>query len=206
MSTIAQVITVVLALPTNSIAPLIVRSTTIVNAMDANKSTFPSPTPTIPQATTLITALTTAETAFKGHLGTRADRDNAKTALVAGMQQLHSYVQGLATANPSQAEVIAEDAAMTLRKAAVRNKSPLTVKQTVSAQVHVIAKAQKGSRANDWQYSVDGGKTWIDTPTTTKASTTITGLTPGVMVQYRQRAITTAGPGDWSQAISAIVT
>ncbi len=206
MSTIAQVITVVLALPTKSIPALVLRSTTIVNAMEANKSTFTSPTPPFVQVTSLISGLTTAETAFKSHTGTRADRDNAKAALIAAMLQLHTYVQGLVIANPSQAEVIAQDAAMTLRKPGAHTKSPLAVKQTVSTVVHVIAKATKGGRTNDWQYSVDGGKTWIDVPSTTKASTTITGLTPGVMVQYRQRAITKAGPGDWSQAISAIVT
>ncbi len=147
-----------------------------------------------------------ASTQQDTHLGTRADRDNAMRALVALVQQLHAYVQALATANPTQAEVIAQDAAMALRKTAVRQKSDLAVKQTVSTVVHVIAKAVKGSRAHEWQYSTDGGKTWIDVPSTTKASTTITGLQPGTTVSYRQRAITKAGPGDWSQAIAAVVT
>jgi hypothetical protein len=196
---------VFLNLPTKTIAPLIVRSTAIVNAMEANKTTFPSPNPALALVTT-INGLTTAETAFTAHLGTRADRDSAMKALVALVQQLHAYVQGLATANPTQAEVIAQDAAMTLRKTAVRQKSDLAVKQTVSSVVHVIAKAVKGSRAHEWQYSLDGGKTWIDVPATTKASATVTGLQPGTTVSYRQRAITTAGPGNWSQAVVAVVT
>jgi hypothetical protein len=206
MSTIANTIIVVLGLRTNSIAPLIVRATAIVNAMEANKTTFPSPSPALALVTTAINGLTTAETAFKAHLGTRADRDSAMRALVGLVQQLHAYVQGLATANPTQAEVIAQDAAMTLRKTAVRQKSDLAVKQTVSTVVRVIAKAVKGSRAHEWQYSLDGGKTWIDVPPTTKASTTITGLQPGTTVSYRQRALTAAGPGNWSQAVAAVVT
>jgi len=72
--------------------------------------------------------------------------------------------------------------------------------------VHVVAKATKGAKLNDWQYSVDGGKTWVSIPSTTKAKTTISGLTPGVEVTYRQRVQTKAGAQDWSQPISALVT
>jgi hypothetical protein len=72
--------------------------------------------------------------------------------------------------------------------------------------VHVIAKATKGAKAHDWQFSTDGGKTWIDASPTTKSSTVITGLTPGALVHYRQRVITKTGPGNWCQAVAAIVS
>ncbi len=85
-------------------------------------------------------------------------------------------------------------------------KPPLAVKQTSTGIVHVVAKATKGAKTNDWQYSVDGGKTWVSVPSTTKASTSISGLTPGVAVTYRQRIVTKAGPQDWSQPVSATVT
>jgi hypothetical protein len=205
MSILTNTIVVVLGLPTNhSVLPLVLRSTSIVNAMEANKTTFASPNPPLTQVTAAINALTAAETAYKAHLGTRADRDAAYKAVVALMHQVHAYVQALATASPASAETIAQDAAMTLRKTGAHPKSDLAVHQKISGTVTVVAKAGKGSRAHDWQYSTDGGKTWTLAPTTTKASTIITGLTPGVLVTYRHRSITKAGPSDWSQPVSAI--
>jgi hypothetical protein len=52
----------------------------------------------------------------------------------------------------------------------------------------VIA-ASAGHRASyDWQYSADGGKTWVMLTSTLKASTTITGLAPGAVVEFKYRA------------------
>jgi hypothetical protein len=45
--------------------------------------------------------------------------------------------------------------------------------------------------------STDGGRTWVDLPLTTKASTTIAGLTPGSTVTLRHRVLTKTGMGDW---------
>jgi len=42
--------------------------------------------------------------------------------------------------------------------------------------------------------------------TTTKASTSIQNLTPGVSLTYRQRVLLKTGLSDWSQPISALVT
>jgi hypothetical protein len=207
MSIVANTIMVVLGLPSSrSVPAVIVRSTTIGNAIAASPTTFTAPNPPLAKLTTAINAATAAEAAFKAHTGTRADRDAAVTALIALMQQVHAYVQGLATADPANAATIAQDAAMTLRKKGSHTKSDLAVHQKVSGVVQVVAKAGTGSRAHEWQYSTDGGKTWIDAPATTKASTTITGLQVGVAVSYRHRAITKAGPGDWSQPVVALVT
>jgi hypothetical protein len=201
-----NIILVVLALKQTSIPALVQRATAIVSAMTANKATFPSPTPPLATVLADIAALQVAETALKNRLGTRADRDDKKQVVVADMGQLHGYVQTTVNANPSQAEVIAADAAMTLRKKGAHSKAPLAVKQTVSGSVQVVAKATVGAKANEWQYSTDGGKTWIDVPSTTKAKTTIPNLTPGATVMYRQRVVTKDGVGNWSQTISALVT
>jgi len=75
----------------------------------------------------------------------------------------------------------------------------------VSGSVHAIAKATKGARANEWQYSLDGGKTWFDLLPTTGADTTIHGLTPGTTVSIRQRVLTKAGLTDWGQPVSTLV-
>ena len=206
-NTLVHKIVVILGLNTKAGIPaLAVRSTTIVHAMQASSKLFPSPTPSFAQALADITALTDAETALKNRLGTRAVRDDKLSIVVADMNQYHAYVQQLANATPSQAQLIADGASVSLRKTGSHPKSDLAVKQTVSGTVKLLAKSVKGARAHNWQYSTDGGKTWIDAPQTTKSETTITGLTPGVSVMYRHRALATTGLGDWSQPVTALVT
>jgi hypothetical protein len=52
---------------------------------------------------------------------------------------------------------------------------------------------------------MDGGKTWIQLPSTMKAKTTVSGIAPGTSPQFRFRILTKAGEGDWSQPISLLV-
>ena len=200
-------IVVVLGLPRSaSVATLIERVSTIANTMAENKTTFPSPVPSTATVLGDVAALSAAQTAFKGKTGSRADRDAKIKVVVFDAGQLHGYVQSIVNANPENAESIVAQAAMTLRKKGAKSKPSLAVKQTVSGTVSLAAKATKGARMNEWQYSTDGGKTWNDVPPTTQAKTVITGLTPGVSVSYRQRAVTKDGRGDWSPTLSAVVT
>jgi hypothetical protein len=197
---------VVLALPLETISALVVRSTTIVNAMEASGTMFPTPTPAYAVVKSDISALDTAEIATKTRTaGSVAVRDDKKKVVVGDMHQLHAYVQQLASASPEQAEIIAQGAAMTLRKTGSRHKSDLAVRHIVSGTVEVVAKAVAGGRAHEWQYSTDG-KTWTSVPASLKASTTIVGLVPGVVTYFRHRAITKVGPTDWSQAVTALVS
>jgi hypothetical protein len=63
-----------------------------------------------------------------------------------------------------------------------------------------------GHRASyEWQYSTDGGKTWVTAPPTLQAKTTVAGLVPGATVQFKYRPVTRAGGADWSQPISLMV-
>jgi hypothetical protein len=207
MSLVANTIVVALGIAKNApVSLLIEHSTTVITQMTANKGTFGTPNPALTTVSAAISTLTGAQSAFKAHTGTRAARDDAWKALVALMQQLRAYVQGVASANPAQANTIAQDAAMVLRKTATHHKSDLSVKAVASGAVKVVAKALKGAKANDFEYSTDGGKTWIGVPTSTRANATITGLQPGQAVMYRHRPITKAGPGDWSQTVTAVVT
>ena len=206
MKTIGNSI-VLLGLPKGTSVPkLIVRVTGIVDTMSVNKTVFPSPTPALVQVTSDLGALTSAETAFKSHLGTHEARETARLAVVADAHALATYVQSLVNANPSQAAHIAASAAMTLKATGTQNKAPLATKQKVSGSVIAVAKATKGAKANAWQYSTDGGKTFIDLPPTTRATTVLPDLPPGTTVQLRHRPLTKAGLGDWSQTVVHVVT
>jgi len=168
-----HLVIVVLDLRQESVPAFIDRVTTILNSMAANTVTFPSPVPTLAKATSDLAALSAAQAAFKAHTASRTDRDDAVKVVIAAMSQLHAYVEALANGDREQAATIAGDAAMTLRTQRLHHKEALAVKQTVSGSVNVIAKAIQGGKSNDWQFSTDGGKTWLDIPSTTRAHTTI---------------------------------
>jgi hypothetical protein len=69
-----------------------------------------------------------------------------------------------------------------------------------------LVTASAGPRSSyDWECSTDGGKTWLLLPSTMQAKTSVTGLTPRATVQFRYRALTKTGEGDWSQPLSFIV-
>ncbi len=197
---------VVLKIP-ESIASLIALARAIVAAMGINKVLFTSPSPALVQVTTDTEALVTAETATKARtMGAVAIRDEKRVALIADLHQLLAYVQQVVNQNPTEAASIAASAGMTLRKKATsRHKSDLAAKaHTVSGSVLLVAKALKGSRSNEWQYSTDG-KTWTNAPPSTSAKIVLTNLQTGVLTYFRHRPVTKAGAGEWSQSVSMLV-
>ena len=204
---------VVLKIP-ESIASLIALARAIVAAMGINKVLFTSPSPALVQVTTDTEALVTAETATKARtMGAVAIRDEKRVALIADLHQLLAYVQQVVNQNPTEAASIAAAAGMTLRKKATsHHKSDLAAKALarpaqgpiVSGSVQLVAKAVKGSRSNEWQYSTDG-KTWTYAPPSTSAKTVLTDLQTGVLTYFRHRPVLKAGAGAWSQPVSMLV-
>jgi hypothetical protein len=199
-------LTVVLNLNSSSVPAVLSRGNAIVTAMGANTGTFKSPTPALAVVTGHLTTLSTAEAALKARTGTRADRDTQLQLVVDDLHQLHTYVQQLATASPSQAANIAADASMSLRKTSPRHKSDLAASQEVSGTVKVASKAVAGGKSYEWQYSTDGGKTWLAVSPTTQAKVAIPNLQPGVTTAFRSRAVTKSGPTDWSDPVTIVVT
>jgi hypothetical protein len=178
-------------------------------AMSANVTTFPSPTPTMVQYASDISALAAAQlvtqTRVKGAVQTR----NAKLALVvADMNQLRGYVEAVADANPATAAAIATSAGMELRKPSLRSQNDVNVKQApASGSVIVTARVGTEKRSShEWEYSTDGGKTYVAVTATVQAKTTITGLPPASNVLVRTRAITPTGPTLWTDPASIVVS
>jgi hypothetical protein len=202
-----QSIHVVLKMP-KKIGDFIIGAQKIHDTMAANAATLKAPSPSLAVLQTDIDTLITKQALAKTRTaGAVAERDAAKKVVNNDLNGERGYVETLANADPMNAATIAGDAGMTVRKPAARNKPLLAAKQgTTTGQVHVVAKATKGAKVNGWQYSVDGGKTWIDAPETSKASTTLQGLAPTVHVMFRQRVFTKAiGWSNWSEPVSLIV-
>jgi hypothetical protein len=190
-------------------ADLVIYAQVIHNAMAANAATFPAPDPPLSVLQADIDDLKNKEAAVKSvGVGGATRRNSSQRALSADLKRACAYVEGIAAADPEKAALIAAQAGMALWSVPARNKPGLVAKSgRVSGVLNVITTAVNGATGYQWQHSLDGGKTWIDMPATTKAQTTLSGLTPKTTVWFRVRALVRkTGLTDWSQPVSAVVT
>jgi hypothetical protein len=194
-----------LKLPKQPVA-LAAFSTSVVKSMTGNPQ-FATPVPALAEVTQDITDLQTAETQAQSRIkGAVTTRNEKQTALVGTMQKLCAYVQGVADANVESGASIIESAGIGVRKVPVRTPRVFEATPgTVSGAVKLMAKSAGPRSSYEWQYSIDGGKTWVIAPATLQAKTIVTGLTPAATVQFRYRAVTKAGEGDWSQTVVLLV-
>jgi hypothetical protein len=75
----------------------------------------------------------------------------------------------------------------------------------VTGSVKLVAASAGRRAAHNWQYSLDGGKTWVDAASTLQAKATITGLTAGATVQFRYQLLIKTGEENWSQVVQLVV-
>ena len=204
-STIIHRVLVALLLPVH-IADQIKFGETVAAGL-ADNPNFPLPNAVITAFTTALTNYSNAETAAQTRAkGTIPARNAAKVVYVGALNAVKALIQQKADANPENAEAIITSTNLAVRKVASRQKQTFAVTYgPVSGTVHVAAKAVARRASYDWQYSVDGGKTWVDAPNTLQAKTTIASLPVATTVEFRYRATTKAGMGDWSQPISILV-
>jgi hypothetical protein len=188
------------------VGALITLATGIVTAMTGNPS-FPSPVPALALVTAAITALQSAETAALARTkGAVASRNEKRTSLSALLEQLRAYVQAMADATPENGASIIGSSGYAVRKTPIRAARTFTPKAgAVSGAVKLYAASAGPRSAYLWEYSLDGGKTWVAAPVTLQAKTTIAGLTPGATVQFRYQPVSKTGEGDWSQTVSFLV-
>jgi hypothetical protein len=162
----------------------------IVTAMTGNPS-FPTPTPPLAVLSTAIGTLQTCETAALARTkGAVIKRNEARTALVVLVQQLRGYIQAGADADVENGASIIASAGVAVRKTPVHPARVFTVKPgAVSGSAKIVA-ASAGHRASyEWEYSTDGGKTWVIAPATLQAKTIVYGLVPGSTAQFRYRHV-----------------
>jgi hypothetical protein len=197
--------TITLALP-RSVPALISYAQGIVERMTGNPS-FPSPTPTLAAITAAIGDLQRTETAALARTkGAAVARDEKRLALVATLQQLRGHIQLMADGDPPNAASIIASAGVAVRRTPTRSARAFAARPgSVSGVAKVLAVVAARRASYEWQYSADGGKTWTTAPATLQSKTTIAGFTPGSTVQFKYRAVTKAGEGDWSQPVSLII-
>jgi hypothetical protein len=196
---------VVLKLPLP--VPQLLKVAQAIIAALTNNALLPSPNPPLAALTAAVQKLDAAETATKTRApGTVALRNLARVALLADLHTLKAYVQQVADANPDNAEAIITSAGMTVRKAPLRTKAQFAAKAgPISGTVHLVARAAAVRSAYEWEWSSDGGKTWTGVAATLQAKTTITGLPANTSCQFRYKAVTKTGEGDWSLPVVLLV-
>ena len=184
---------VVLVLP-KSVPALLTYTDNILKRMTGNSS-FANPNPTLAAISAANDDLRAAEAAALSRVkGAAVARDAKRKTLVTLLQQMRSYIQSVSDADEPNGAVIIESAGLAVRKKAARRARVFAAKPGRTAGAAALVTAQAGKRASyEWDYSTDGGKTWVLAPSTLQAKTTIAGLTPGATVQFRYRAVTKAG-------------
>jgi hypothetical protein len=185
------------------VAQIITFAQAVVTAMTGNPK-FPSPSPALSLVTAAIAALAAAESvALTRAKGAATTRNDKQAALVALLQQLRTYVQTVADADADNSANIIQSAGFAVKKIAVHKPRTFEVVQgAVSGSAKIVCPTAGHRASYDWEYSTDGGKTWIALPSTLQAKTSITGVAQGSTVMVRFRAVTKAGVADWSQPAS----
>ncbi len=196
---------VVLNLP-KSIPAFIVRVRHVVLVM-TDLAKFPN----LPVSMAIVTA--DIDTLAKSELTTRSGTHGAAATRALDRKKvedhcvlLKGYVQSLVNARPEAANAIASSAGMSIKQSTTPQKPELQALMGPSAgEVILRAKASRKRAAYEWQFSADGGVTWITIATTTVAETSVSGLSAGTAYLFRFRTTEKKTTGAWSQTISFIV-
>ena len=184
---------------------LITYANGVVEGMTGNAS-FPTPSPALATVTAAITDLQNAETAALARTkGAAATRDAKRAVLITLLQSLRMYVQSIADQNGENAPSIIKSAGLAVKKTATRPPRVFAaLPGAISGTVKIVAPSAGHRSSYDWQSSPDG-KTWTDLGSTLQAKTTLTGQTPGTVLQFRYRPVLKTGASDWSTPVTIAV-
>ena len=144
-------------------------------------------------------------------LDSAAQKKTAKTNLYGVLKDALAYINNLAWNNLDAAAIIT-GAKMVQRGNKTTKKPEFAVKQgKATGTALIIASALmldgKYVRATYyWQYSLDGGKSWIDLPQTSKANTQLIDMTAGVPAKFRKQTYSSkTGLSLWSTPVDFTV-
>ena len=190
----------------NTVPLVLAQSKAIVSEIVANPTIFITPNPPVAVLDAQISALEVAQTATLTRVSGAVEIRNVKLQeLIQSLHVARTYVEATANANPSSAPATIKAAGLLVKKAAVRSKPDLDVKQgTIAGTVTILAKSAGPRTAYSWQWSLDQ-KAWTDLPQTIQARTSMVDLAAGVTHYFRFRVLDKAGVGDWSDVVSLMV-
>jgi hypothetical protein len=187
---------------------LVTKTEYIITSMTGNTH-YPTPTPTIPVVQTAATAFqdTLAAATDGGKIKT-AQKNAAREALLDLLRNLALYVQqhcqdDLATLLSSGFEARKEPQPAGVLPAP---EGATLLNGTLTGTLNLRSKPVTNARSYEAQTTTDVNKadSWDAVGTFTSTRIELADLTPGTTYWARLRAIGAAGPGAWSDAVSAM--
>jgi hypothetical protein len=206
----------ILAVPPGNFPQLEVRATAVADGLGSDTTLFVNPNPILP---VLLLKLSLFSKAQQLAVTTHAKADyldrNAKGgALLTCLESERAYVQERADAcaSPADAELVIVKGGMVVAQNSTYHKPHLRVRQQkpggpvqVVAHVGMLTESTVGAVFFNWQYTSDGGVTWITLPPTTRGRTEIGGLTPLSTYGFRVAVTDAKGTGIWGQMVTFFV-
>jgi hypothetical protein len=194
---------------------LLAAAKAVYNGMSAAVARFPAPTPALAILQTQTTALDAAQQMVARRSGgeATATRNSARNALWASLQSEKAYVQATADANEADAVAIIKSAGFDVAAPQpARSKPVLDAKLTVTsgtvklvANAMALAGSSKRHATYNWQYSADGGHTWLAAPSTSEAASSIVGLPLVTTCSFRVCVTLKGVMQPWSQVVTLLV-
>jgi hypothetical protein len=195
---------IALLLP-NNVAGLILYGRQVWSSVSLNPGLLPNPNPTVAAATANLDALQTAE-ALVPHGGPPAvaSRNLKQTAVESDFKVFKAYLLALCLANPGLADAMITAATLRQGKVTRAQKPFLAAKMgKIPNQIVLRAKAvARRSVSYCWQFSLDGGKTWVTIGTTTEANTSLLNSTSLTAYMFRIQTTIKQTTSAWSETIS----
>ncbi len=192
-----------------SVSLLVTYASNIFTSMSPNLL-FPLPPVTmLALQTAYLNLQMAAVAAATGGPEQTADMKAKREVLINLLTTLGHYVEDIANepANAADATVIILSAGMKTKAFTPRQKQVFKVLpgKLVGTVDMKAAAVKRGT--HEWQYTLSPGEvgSWIALPPTTKAHSTIIGLTSGTQVYGRHRAVLKTGPTDWDSQLSVVV-
>jgi hypothetical protein len=189
-------------------------ATGMYNGLNLDKPTYNNPNPSLPVFLTLITNVSTAQQAVRTRVVGAAEARNVQLSfLVSAMETERTFIQSLADASPAHASTLIRNAGLAIAATSVYTKGLLTLRAgresgsiicdaNVGLLVGVGVAHPSQNRFFNWEYTLDGGKTFVTMPSTTKGKTLLQNLVPLTLVGVRVNLNIGSGPGPWSPVVT----
>ena len=204
---------VALAVSRGRFRSLITRAKAVQAAIAADPGLFASVDPTPAAFLVQIQTLEAAQQRTTAKVpGASADRNAAADVVISSLGEIRTYVQGLCDASPEKAAQIVAAASMRVIVSTPAQK-PVIAAQLGVPSGSVLLRANKHALVGktsamctfNWEYSLDGQKTWIAVLGTPVPETTIAGLAPLATVSFRVNVTTKKVTGAFCQPVSIMV-
>lgn len=194
---------VVLGFARLSVPEKIAHCRMIVESMTGNP-VFPSPTPDLATVTAAIDACDTAYVAaLAGGVDDTASMHAKAAFMEMQVRQLSYYVEGIANADPAEAEAVVLSAGMRVKNRAIRMARAFYARATgISGQIRLSTRfVQRATYL--WQMCTDASlETWETIGQATRSTLVKAGLVPGHLYYFRVAVVDKNGQGPWSDVVS----